>query len=76
MTNNGLTGDATRLHGRAVCLFAGGYWNLMAQIFRRNYPELLGRVLAEHSAAQPRGAGRLRDQRLDIRQNELNCRSS
>ena len=40
LTNNGLTGDAyaARRRSARVEYLAGGYGNLLAQIFRRNYP--------------------------------------
>ena len=65
LTNNGLTGAITALGeqaSRAWDTLAGGYGNLLGEIFRRNYPNYSGGNFAEHPAAQSRRAIRLRDQ--------------
>ncbi len=74
VTNNGLTGDITPL-GLAqagVPYLSGGYGNLLAEIFRRNYPNysagLSLSIPLRNRAAQSDYATSL----LEIRQNELN----
>jgi outer membrane protein len=73
LTNNGLTGDATALAiaaGGAGPL-AGGYGNMLGQIFRRNYPNYSAgfslNIPLRNRAAQSDYATSL----LEIRQNEL-----
>jgi len=74
LTNNGLTGDITPL-GLAqagVPYLAGGYGNLLGEIFRRNYPNysagLSLNIPLRNRAAQSDYATSL----LEMRQNELN----
>jgi outer membrane protein TolC len=73
LTNNGLAGEATPLalsHGGAL-VFAGGYGDVLAQIFRRNYPNysagLSLNIPLRNRAAQSDYATSL----LEMRQNEL-----
>jgi outer membrane protein TolC len=78
LTNNGLTGDLTALGVLAPGLgyLAGGYGNLLAQIFRRNYPNYSAgfslNIPLRNRAAQADYAISV----LEIRQNELNLRRS
>lgn len=73
LTNNGLTGDATAAAVAAggAGPLAGGYGNLLGQIFRRNYPNYSAgfslNVPLRNRAAQSDYATSL----IEIRQNEL-----
>ncbi len=74
LTNNGLTGDLTAL-GLAqggLGYLAGGYSNLVGQIFRRNYPNYSAgfslNIPLRNRAAQADYAISL----LELRQNQLN----
>lgn len=77
-TNNGLTGDLTSLGALqpGVAYLAGGYTNLLAQIFRRNYPNysagLSLNIPLRNRAAQSDYVTSL----LELRQNELNLTKS
>ena len=65
LTNHGLAGPANPLYnnccGDPNAFFIGGNGNVLSQIFRRNFPGLLGGCFAEYSVSQSRRAGRLRD---------------
>jgi outer membrane protein TolC len=73
-TNNGLTGDLTTLglQQPGVAYLAGGYGNLLGQIFRRNYPNYSAgfslNIPLRNRAAQSDYVTSL----LELRQNELN----
>ena len=73
-TNNGLTGDLTALGAMqpGVYYLAGGYGNLLAQIFRRNYPNYSAgfslNIPLRNRAAQSDYVTSM----LELRQNELN----
>lgn len=73
LTNNGLTGDATALAVAAggAGPLAGGYGNMLGQIFRRNYPNYSAgfslNIPLRNRAAQSDYATSL----IEIRQNEL-----
>lgn len=77
-TNNGLTGELTALGALipGVDYLAGGYGNLLAQIFRRNYPNYSAgfslNIPLRNRAAQADYA----ISALELRQNELNIRRS
>ena len=77
-TNNGLTGELTPLGALipGVGYLAGGYGNLLAQIFRRNYPNYSAgfslNIPLRNRAAQADYA----ISALELRQNELNIRRS
>jgi outer membrane protein TolC len=77
-TNNGLTGELTPLGALipGVDYLAGGYGNLLAQIFRRNYPNYSAgfslNIPLRNRAAQADYA----ISALELRQNELNIRRS
>jgi outer membrane protein TolC len=74
LTNNGLTGELTPLGAAipGVDYLAGGYGNLLAQIFRRNYPNYSAgfslNIPLRNRAAQADYA----ISELELRQNELN----
>ena len=78
LTNNGLTGDLTALGALqpSVSYLAGGYSNLLAQIFRRNYPNYSAgfslNIPLRNRAAQADYATSL----VELRQNELNLRKN
>jgi outer membrane protein len=73
LTNNGLTGDATAvvLAAGGAGGLAGGYGNLLGQVFRRNYPNYSAgfslNIPLRNRAAQADYATSL----IEIRQNEL-----
>lgn len=73
LTNNGLSGDATvfGLSQGGVPVFAGGYSNALAQIFRRNYPNYSAgfslNIPLRNRAAQADYVTSL----IELRQNEL-----
>lgn len=78
-TNNGLTGDLTPLAiaaGVTSSPLAGGYGNLLGQIFRRNYPNYSAgfslNIPLRNRAAQSDYVTSL----IEIRQNELNLQKS
>lgn len=78
LTNNGLTGDLTNIGATipGVSYLAGGYGNLLAQIFRRNYPNYSAgfslNIPLRNRAAQADYAISV----LELRQNELNLKRS
>ena len=78
LTNNGLTGDLTALGAAipGVDYLAGGYGNLLAQIFRRNYPNYSAgfslNIPLRNRAAQADYA----ISELELRQNQLNLKRS
>jgi outer membrane protein len=78
LTNNGLTGALNPLFADApgVGYLAGGYDNLLAQIFRRNFPNysagLSLNIPLRNRAAQSDYATSL----LELRQNQLNLRKN
>ncbi len=75
-TNNGLTGDQTQLGALqpGVAYLAGGYGNLLGQIFRRNYPNYSAgfslNIPLRNRAAQADYAISV----IELRQNELNLK--
>jgi outer membrane protein len=77
-TNNGLTGDLTALGALqpGIGYLAGGYGNLLGQIFRRNYPNYSAgfslNIPLRNRAAQADYTVSL----LELRQNELNLRKN
>lgn len=74
MTNNGLSGDLTTLGALQPSIYylSGGYGNMLAQIFRRNYPNYAAgfslSIPIRNRAAQSDYVTSL----LELRQNELN----
>ncbi|HKW97202.1 MAG TPA: TolC family protein [Bryobacteraceae bacterium] len=75
LTNNALTGELVG-PGAAGSIFAGGYGNLLAQIFRRNFPNYSAgfslNIPLRNRAAQSDYVTSL----LEIRQNELGLQKS
>lgn len=79
LTNNGLTGDLNSFipgGGAGLGYLVGGYGNLLAQIFRRNYPNYSAgfslNIPLRNRAAQSDYV----TSQLELRQNELNYRKS
>lgn len=78
LTNNGLSGDITALGlmQPGVGYLAGGYGNLLAQIFRRNYPNYSAgfslNIPLRNRAAQSDYVTSL----IEIRQNELSLQKN
>lgn len=76
LTNNGLTGDLTSLGAAqpGVAYLAGGYGNLLGQVFRRNYPNYSAgfslNIPLRNRAAQADYAISV----IELRQNELNLK--
>lgn len=79
LANNGLTGELTPVgiaQGGIGSPFVGGYWNMVGQIARRNYPNYSAgfslNIPLRNRAAQSDYATSL----LEIRQNELTLRKN
>jgi outer membrane protein len=78
LTNNGLTGELNALYANTpgADYLAGGYGNMLAQIFRRNFPNysagLSLNIPLRNRAAQSDYATSL----LELRQNQLNLRKN
>jgi len=78
LTNNGLTGQLSALGGGqpGVSYLAGGYGNLLGEIFRRNYPNysagLSFNIALRNRAAQSDYV----TSQLELRQNELSLQKS
>jgi outer membrane protein TolC len=78
LTNNGLTGDITAqgLTQPGVGYLAGGYGNVLAQIFRRNYPSYSAgfslSIPIRNRAAQSDYATSM----IELRQNELSLQKN
>lgn len=78
MTNNGLTGELTALgaNNPGLIYLAGGYGNLLGQIFRRNYPNYSAgfslNIPLRNRAAQSDYATSM----LEMRQNELDLKKN
>jgi outer membrane protein TolC len=78
LTNNGLSGDLTPIGANQPGLdyLAGGYGNMLAQIFRRNYPSYSAgfalNIPLRNRAAQADYATSV----LELRQNELGLRKN
>jgi outer membrane protein len=78
LTNNGLTGDLTALGAQQppIYYFSGGYGNMVAQIFRRNFPNYSAgfalNIPLRNRAAQSDYVTSM----LELRQNELNLKKN
>jgi outer membrane protein len=74
LTNNGLTGELSALGAGnpAVDYLAGGYGNLLAQIFRRNYPNYSAGVSLNIPLRNRAAQSDYVTSQLELRQNELN----
>jgi outer membrane protein TolC len=78
LTNNGLTGDLSQLGALSpgVSYLAGGYGNLLGEIFRRNYPNYSAGISLNIPFRNRAAQADYVTSELEIRQNELNLRKS
>ena len=78
LTNNGLSGDLTALgiETGAAGPFAGGYGNLLSQIFRRDYPNYSAGVSLNIPLRNRAARADYATSLLELRQNELNLRKN
>ena len=78
LTNNGLTGDLSQLGALSpgVNYLAGGYGNLLGEIFRRNYPNYSAGISLNIPFRNRAAQADYATSELEIRQNELNLRKS
>lgn len=74
LTNNGLTGDITAfgLAQGGIPYLTGGYSNLLAQIFRRNYPSYSAGISLNIPLRNRAAQSDYVTSELEIRQNQLN----
>ena len=74
VTNNGLTGQLTALGATqaGVAYLAGGYGNLLGEIFRRNYPNYSAGFSLNIPLRNRAAQSDFVTSELEIRQNELN----
>jgi outer membrane protein len=74
LTNNGLTGPLTPLGATqpGVPYLAGGYGNLLAEIFRRNFPNYSAGISLNIPLRNRAAQSDYVTSELEIRQNELN----
>jgi outer membrane protein len=73
LTNNGLTGTLTPLGAQTpgVPYLAGGYDNLLAQMFRRNYPNYSAGIALNIPLRNRAAQSDYATSELELRQNEL-----
>ena len=73
-SNNGLSGDSSTLGllQPGVGYLAGGYGNLLGQIFRRNYPNYSAGISLNIPLRNRQAQSDYVTSQLEIRQNELN----
>jgi outer membrane protein len=73
LTNNGLTGTLTAYGGAtpSAAYLAGGYGNMLAQIFRRNYPNYTAGVSLNIPIRNRAAQSDYVTSQLELRQNEL-----
>jgi outer membrane protein TolC len=78
LTNNGLSGDLTPLGALqpGVGYLAGGYGNMVAEIFRRNYPNYSAGISLSIPLRNRAAQGDYATSMLELRQNELNLRKN
>ncbi|HTR36585.1 MAG TPA: TolC family protein [Bryobacteraceae bacterium] len=78
LTNNGLTGELTALGAGApgADYLAGGYANLLAQIFRRNFPNYSAGVSLNIPLRNRAAQSDYATSELELRQNQLNLRKN
>ncbi len=78
LTNNGLTGELSALGAASpgVGYLAGGYGNLLGEIFRRNYPNYSAGISLNIPFRNRAAQADYVTSQLEIRQNELNLRKS
>ncbi|HYA18155.1 MAG TPA: TolC family protein [Bryobacteraceae bacterium] len=74
LTNNGLTGGLSALGATqpGLAYLAGGYGNLLAEIFRRNYPNYSAGLALNIPLRNRAAQSDFVTSQLEIRQNELN----
>jgi len=73
VTNNGLTGSATEfgMQSPGIGYFAGGYSNLVAQVFRRNFPNYSAGISLNIPLRNRAAQSDYVTSVIDIRQSEL-----
>ncbi len=78
VTNNGLTGQLTALGATqaGVSYLAGGYGNLLAQEFRRNYPNYSAGVSLNIPIRNRAAQSDYVTSQLELRQNELSLQKN
>jgi outer membrane protein len=78
LTNNGLTGDLTALGATApaTAYLSGGYGNMLAQIFRRNYPNYSAGISLNIPLRNRAAQSDYVTSQLELRQNELTLQKS
>jgi outer membrane protein TolC len=78
LTNNGLAGELSQVGALTpgVNYLAGGYGNLLGEIFRRNYPNYSAGISLNIPFRNRAAQADYVTSQLEIRQNELNLRKS
>jgi outer membrane protein TolC len=78
LTNNGLTGQLSALGAAqaGVAYLAGGYGNLLAEEFRRNYPNYSAGVSLNIPIRNRAAQSDYVTSQLELRQNELNLQKN
>jgi outer membrane protein len=78
LTNNGLSGELTALGAGApgADYLAGGYGNVLAQIFRRNFPNYSAGVSLNIPLRNRAAQSDYSTSLLELRQNQLNLRKN
>jgi outer membrane protein len=78
VTNNGLTGELTALGATetGVSYLAGGYGNLLGEIFRRNYPNYSAGLSLNIALRNRAAQSDYVTSQLELRQNELSLQKS
>jgi outer membrane protein TolC len=78
VTNNGLSGDLTETGAFQGYpgTFAGGYGNLLSQIFRRDYPNYSAGISLNIALRNRAAQADYTTSLLELRQNELNLRKN
>jgi outer membrane protein len=78
VTNNGLTGQLSSLGGvqPGVAYLAGGYGNLLGEIFRRNYPNYSAGVSLNIPIRNRAAQSDYVTSQLELRQNELSLQKN
>jgi outer membrane protein TolC len=76
LTNNGLTGQLLQTGVPGADYFAGGYDNLLGQIFRRNFPNYSAGISLNIPLRNRAAQADYVTNMIDIRQNELSLQKS
>jgi outer membrane protein TolC len=78
LTNNGLSGELTALGAAdpSVAYLAGGYGNLLAQIFRRNFPNYSAGISLNIPLRNRAAQSDYATSELELRQNQLTLRKN